>query len=497
MTTAHAAEVVDLKQKLESADEDITLVNRQLEEAQDGAAAVETLQDELAWAKEQARVSNAAVKKAAAELKAEQAARRQCEERISTMARELKDATAQCELVEKDNKSKAAELNKALQKAREARSESRAAREELRQAGEIAADLSSVGQMDIEATIEETAKDTAAEADKVAADEAVKEAHEEAAKGSAGEASKETGSRTNGIPASGAPGATSVPESSAAWEAMFDDQPSTSEAPTSSRYLKIGEDLFVSIPGTASTGAPTEGEVFDEEAITAAGLQVVDEPGAGSGSSKEDQLLQAMSSNFQKLRALYRARKEKLDSRTAVVDAAEAGFQERFEEQLSHRWNELLLKQSDIENKDEEIEKLVVQRTQELEQKHKDALAALVLYHVGKLKEAIDAAEAAEAAKNELAGKVDELGADLEKHSKEVVMLKSDRDKTVHTLASLQDTISNKTKLLFEANDSIDDLKLKLTTLEETLAGSRALEKTLAKKLKDEELLLPPSTTTS
>ena len=84
-------------------------------------------------------MSSAAVKKAAAELKAEQAARRQCEERISTIARELKDATRQCESLEEDNKAKAADLNKALQEAREARSESRAAREEIRQAGEIAA----------------------------------------------------------------------------------------------------------------------------------------------------------------------------------------------------------------------------------------------------------------------------------------------------------------------------------------------------------------------
>ena len=38
-----------------------------------------------------------------------------------------------------DNKTKAAELNKALLEAKEARSESRVAREEIRQAGEIAA----------------------------------------------------------------------------------------------------------------------------------------------------------------------------------------------------------------------------------------------------------------------------------------------------------------------------------------------------------------------
>ena len=84
-------------------------------------------------------MSNLAANKAADELKTEQAARRQCEERISIMARELKETTVQCEFLERDNKAKAADLDKALQEAREARSESRAAREEIRQAGEIAA----------------------------------------------------------------------------------------------------------------------------------------------------------------------------------------------------------------------------------------------------------------------------------------------------------------------------------------------------------------------
>ena len=42
----------------------------------DGAAAVEALRAELAQAKEQARVSNAAALKAAEELRAEQAAHR-------------------------------------------------------------------------------------------------------------------------------------------------------------------------------------------------------------------------------------------------------------------------------------------------------------------------------------------------------------------------------------------------------------------------------------
>ena len=86
----------------------------------DSAAAVETLRAELARAKDQARMSNVAVKKAADELKAGQAAHRQCEERMSTMARRLKEATVRCEFLEGDNKAKVADLDKALQEAREA-----------------------------------------------------------------------------------------------------------------------------------------------------------------------------------------------------------------------------------------------------------------------------------------------------------------------------------------------------------------------------------------
>ena len=84
-------------------------------------------------------MSNVAAEKASAELKAEQAAQHQYEERISTMALELKDATSCCEFLKKDNKAKTADLDKALREAKEARSESRAAREEIRQAGEITA----------------------------------------------------------------------------------------------------------------------------------------------------------------------------------------------------------------------------------------------------------------------------------------------------------------------------------------------------------------------
>nr|XP_040256264.1 plectin-like [Aegilops tauschii subsp. strangulata] len=318
---------------------------------------------------------------------------------------------------------------------------------------ELLLDLPLADQMDVDATIEETAKDAAA---KVAADEAAKDVHEEAAKGSAGEVGKETGCRTGGIPA-------------------------------------VGHDLFVSIPRTASTGAPTEGEVFDEEVIAAAGLKVVDELSASSSGSMEDQLLQAMSSNFQKLQALHRAHKEKLDSRAAVVDVAEADFQKRIkqmqvwfaearqelrtsQEQPSHRWDKLLLKQFDVEKAQEEAAAQAAKDDAQLRERRvlldaqeedlaarEEALAAKLRSKDEEfeklLKEAVDAAKAAEAAKNELAEKVEKLEADLE-------------------------------KLASSANDSIANLKLKLTTLEESLEGSRAREKTLAKDLQEEKQLL-------
>ena len=107
--------------------------------AVDGAAAVEVLRAELARAKEQARPSNAAAEKASAELKAEQAARRQDEEKISTMTLELENATGRYEFLEKESKALTPDLDKALQEATEAWSECRVAREEVRQAREIAA----------------------------------------------------------------------------------------------------------------------------------------------------------------------------------------------------------------------------------------------------------------------------------------------------------------------------------------------------------------------
>ena len=100
---------------------------------------METLRAELARAKEQARNSDAAALKAVEELRAEQAAHCQSKEKIAKMAVELKDAADRYQLLEKESRAKATDLEKAMVAAKEARSKIRATKEELRQAGDIAA----------------------------------------------------------------------------------------------------------------------------------------------------------------------------------------------------------------------------------------------------------------------------------------------------------------------------------------------------------------------
>ena len=92
----------------------------------DGAATVETLRAELARAKEQARVSNAAALKAAEELKAEKAAHCESKEKMAKMAVELKDTSDRCRLLEKENRAKATDLEKATMADKDTRSAMRA-----------------------------------------------------------------------------------------------------------------------------------------------------------------------------------------------------------------------------------------------------------------------------------------------------------------------------------------------------------------------------------
>ena len=100
----------------------------------DRVTKVEDLKSTLAQAKEQARVSQVAADKAAADLEAEQVTRHKYQERVTKVDQALQDAANKCEALEESNKAQAAELTKALQEAKEAQTESWATHEEVKQA---------------------------------------------------------------------------------------------------------------------------------------------------------------------------------------------------------------------------------------------------------------------------------------------------------------------------------------------------------------------------
>nr|XP_020178476.1 TATA element modulatory factor-like [Aegilops tauschii subsp. strangulata] len=318
----------------------------------------------------------------------------------------------------------------------------------------------STDQEDIDTVIEEVTKDAEAEAAKIAAGEAAKSAIEEAAKGLAGEPDKGP-ARESGEAA--AEEAAKEPT----MEEVANDQPSSPAAPAPGKYLRVGDDLFVRLPGTVSTRAAAEGEVFDGEALATAGLQ--------------------------KLQALHRARQDKVKSKMAAVDKVEADFEERVAQtqeaakeqaakdeaarrqqkaQLDTQEEDLVAREhvlaATLHDKDKEIGKIIAQRTQELEQKHKDTLNALA---------------------RDNAGKVEKLELERDGLKKEILELTEERDTANRTLADSQVAISDKAKLLSEANDSINDLKLKLDCLEGMLSEARACEETLNKALEDERQL--------
>ena len=100
---------------------------------------METLRAELARAKEQARISNAAVLKAAEELRAEKAAHCESKDKMAKMAVKLKDTVDRCHFLEEENRAKATDLEKATMTTNDTRSAMRAKKEELREAGDIVA----------------------------------------------------------------------------------------------------------------------------------------------------------------------------------------------------------------------------------------------------------------------------------------------------------------------------------------------------------------------
>ena len=100
---------------------------------------METLRAELARAKEQARLGNAAPLKAAEELQAEKAAHGESRDKMAKMAIELEAAADRCRVLKKENQAKASDLENAAATKKDLRSAMRAKKEELREAGDIVA----------------------------------------------------------------------------------------------------------------------------------------------------------------------------------------------------------------------------------------------------------------------------------------------------------------------------------------------------------------------
>ena len=169
----------------------------------------------------------------------------------------------------------------------------------------LSVDLLWTDLMDEDVIIEETAKEAAAEAEKIAAEEAAKEDAGKAEQTTAAEAARGLAGEEAG-------------------KGLAGDQPSSSEAPSSSHYIRAGKNA-VSMPGTARLEELVEGQSLDGEIITTA---AVSDP-------KEEHLLQAIQENYQKLLAHHQARKEKLDSRAAIIETAEGDFQQRLDETRS------------------------------------------------------------------------------------------------------------------------------------------------------------------
>ena len=82
----------------------------------DGAATVEALRAELARAKEQARLGNAAALKAAEELQAEKAAHGESRDKMAQMAIELKAATDRCRVLERKTRQRHRTLRRLLRR---------------------------------------------------------------------------------------------------------------------------------------------------------------------------------------------------------------------------------------------------------------------------------------------------------------------------------------------------------------------------------------------
>jgi chromosome segregation ATPase len=86
------------------------------------------------------------------------------------------------------------------------------------------------------------------------------------------------------------------------------------------------------------------------------------------------------------------------------------------------------------------------------------------------------------------------LEADLKANGEELSKFKSEREKVLYDLTEMQVTIAEKDKKLIAANNSIEDLTLKLATLSKTLDDLRTRERTLTTELQNQKGLVEEAT---
>src|SRR3954469_19692198 len=325
-------------------------------------------------------------------------------------------------------------------------------------------------------------------------------AGEEAAKAAAVAADEGSGDRTDGPEAAGVSSATPTADPSAAAAVPG------SEEPQPGVYLKVGDGVFINLPWASTSRAPVEGESFDVEVLASAGLTLVHAPSSSSDEPEEERLLR-------KLLSLYRARQAKLESREALATKAGADIEKRAvelrginqaalrslaeeREQLEEAQKAFLLEKADVEEQQRlAVEKLSAQEGELAQRKvnldsHEEELAARKRTLGGVIKQAEDAAAAAEAAKKELETKVAQLEADLKASGEELAALKRERGKDAYSHSELQAGLAEKGKELSAAKDSNVDLELKLTTLTKTLDGAREQEVALKEEIKADKALL-------
>src|SRR3954466_15956531 len=163
---------------------------------------------------------------------------------------------------------------------------------------------------------------------------------------------------------------------------------------------------------------------------------------------------------------------EKAQEKAANLAAAAEAIRNQHQATLNSQEEDLSAREAKLaatlRDKDEELEVLVARRTQELEQRHREALDAQALAHAGKVKE---------------------LEAERDELKEQALKLSSEKSTLNRALIEAQGAVISRAGELSEAQNSIRDLKLKLEDLEKLSSESRAREETLNRSLEEEKQL--------